>query len=217
MNPQHHPSDDLLFDYGTGSLPEPAALAVASHVAWCGDCQARTAEIEALGGAVLDAAEAVSVDAGALEAVLARLDEPVEETPRLQVEETTRRTLPSPLWPYVGGDMKALRWKRRGKGVETAAVPMDRAGYSAYLLRIQPGHSVPVHTHGGIEFTMVLEGAYHDGEEHFAKGDLQIADASINHQPVADRGEVCLCFAVLDLPLKFTGPIARFVDPFIRL
>jgi putative transcriptional regulator len=133
------------------------------------------------------------------------------------VTPETRETLPSPLWPYVDGDIGHVRWRRRGKGIETADVPLSRGGYSAHLLRIQPGHSVPVHTHRGTEYTLVLTGAYHDGAEHYAAGDLQVADASVNHQPVADAGEVCLCFAVLDEPLRFTGPVARYMNPFIRL
>ena len=76
---------------------------------------------------------------------------------------------------------------------------------------------MPFHTHEGCEFTLVLQGGYHDGDVGYARGDFQFADSSLNHSPVADPGEPCLCLAVLDAPMRLTGRIGRLVNPFIRL
>jgi putative transcriptional regulator len=43
------------------------------------------------------------------------------------------------------------------------------------------------------------------------------ADHEVDHRPVADEGEDCLCLVVTDAPLKLTGRLGRLVNPFVRL
>ena len=50
----------------------------------------------------------------------------------------------------------------------------------------------------------------------YARGDLAIADSALDHQPVADSGEDCICFAVTDAPLRLTGPVGRIVERLFR-
>ncbi len=76
---------------------------------------------------------------------------------------------------------------------------------------------MPVHTHEGTELTLVLAGAFSDAHGHFLRGDVAEADASVEHQPVADPGEDCLCLAVTDAPLRLTGPFGRLLNPFLRI
>ena len=49
------------------------------------------------------------------------------------------------------------------------------------------------------------------------RGDVAEADPSVNHQPVADPGEDCICLAVTDAPLRLTGPFGRLLNPFLRI
>jgi putative transcriptional regulator len=49
------------------------------------------------------------------------------------------------------------------------------------------------------------------------RGDVAVADSSVDHCPVADRGEDCYCFAVNDAPIRLTGRAMRFLNPFIRI
>lgn len=214
---KHHPTNEYLLDYATGALPEPQALAVAAHSALCAECRRDVERYEALGGSLLDETDPMPLADGALAHVLARIErpEPVEE--RLVVDEETRRVLPSPLWRYVGGSLSALKWRRRGSGVESVEIETDRGDFVTRLLRIAPGRAVPAHTHEGSEFTLVLQGGYHDGSVGYARGDLQFADIDTDHKPVADAGEPCLCLAVLDAPMRLTGKVGRLVNPFIRL
>ncbi len=65
--------------------------------------------------------------------------------------------------------------------------------------------------------TLVLRGAYTDGAAHFARGDLQVTDQTVDHRPQADAGEECLCFVALEAPIRLTGAIGRLFDPFLRL
>jgi putative transcriptional regulator len=38
----------------------------------------------------------------------------------------------------------------------------------------------------------------------------------VNHTPVADDDEDCICFAVTDAPLRLTGPVGRIVQSFFK-
>ena len=214
---KHHPSEEFLLDYATGGLPEPQALAVATHVALCSDCRTVVERCEALGGDLLERAEPIALSDDALDRVFARLEQPEEIPAPPVVDEATRHVLPSPLWPYVAGGIGNLAWRKRGSGVESAEIVTTRGEFISRLLRIAPGRAVPSHTHDGSEFTLVLQGGYHDGPVGYARGDFQFADGSMDHKPIADPGEPCLCLAVLDAPMRLTGRIGRLVNPFVRL
>ena len=41
----HHMPEEFLLDYAAGTLPEAESLVVASHLAMCGDCRRRVAEL----------------------------------------------------------------------------------------------------------------------------------------------------------------------------
>jgi len=64
-HPDHHPTEALLLDYAAGVLHEPASLVVATHMALCPMCRARVRDLDAVGGALLEALPAVAPAAGA--------------------------------------------------------------------------------------------------------------------------------------------------------
>lgn len=85
------------------------------------------------------------------------------------------------------------------------------------LLGVAPGRSLPMHTHGGNELTMILRGAYDDTLGHFAPGDMADLDCDTEHQPVTAPGVPCICVAATDAPLRFSGWLARMLQPMVRL
>lgn len=213
----HRPTDDMILEYAAGTLPEPVALAVAAQASLCAETRRAIRDAEAAGGRLVEALPEAALKANALDACLARLDDAREAAPDAAPTAATRAALPAPLWPYVKGDIGALTWKARSGAVKAAVLPSSVPGYEVRLLRIRAGAAVPKHTHRGLELTLVLKGAYRDGALRFAPGDLQIADPTIEHKPVAEAGEDCLCFVVLGAPIRLTGPLGRFVDPFVRV
>ncbi|MNL80010.1 Anti-sigma-E factor ChrR [compost metagenome] len=76
---------------------------------------------------------------------------------------------------------------------------------------------MPEHSHGGRELTLVLAGSFYDGTGRFARGDIEEADETLQHQPVADEGEDCICLAVTDAPLKFRSWLLRMVQPILGI
>ena len=76
---------------------------------------------------------------------------------------------------------------------------------------------MPDHGHRGLELTLVLQGAFRDETDRFGPGDIEIADEAMEHTPIAESGEVCICLAATDAPLRFNAIIPRLAQPFLRI
>jgi putative transcriptional regulator len=74
--PTYHPGGERLVDYASGALPEPLALLVATHLALCPRCRRATAELEAVGGALLEGLAPAPLAADRRPRALARLENP---------------------------------------------------------------------------------------------------------------------------------------------
>jgi putative transcriptional regulator len=68
-----------------------------------------------------------------------------------------------------------------------------------------------------MEMTLLLAGGFSDETGHYLRGDVALADPSVDHRPVADPGEDCLCLAVTDAPLRLTGRFGRYLNFLARL
>jgi putative transcriptional regulator len=181
--------DALLAAYVAGTLAEPARLLVRSHLDLSPDNRGFVRDLETAGGRMLDdiAPMALSDRDGMLASIL----------------------------DFIGRDVEALPWKTRLPGFREYRVA-EEDGCVASLLWIRAGQAMPTHTHHGTELTLVLEGGFSDLDGHFVRGDVAYADDDVDHRPIADEGEDCLCFAVTEGSLRLTGPVGRFFAPFIR-
>lgn len=210
----YHPEHEMLLDYASGSLEEEPSLVVAAHLAFCELCRDEVRSLETLGGTLLEEAGETEMETGALDAVLDRLDSPAaadeDAAPRI-----ADPVLPGPIARYVGTGLDGLRWKRVGPRVEEALLATTNAKFKTSLLRIKPGTAIPSHTHGGREYTLVLKGGIVDDDCHYRRGDLMFADPEHEHRPVAAEDEECICLAVLDAPVRFTGFFTRLLNPFL--
>lgn len=213
----HRPPPEMLLDHASGALPASMSLAIAAHASLCPDTRAEIARFEQLGGALLDNLDPATLRESALARTLAQLDAPVPGRRAIEVTEATKALLPPPLWPWVKGDVQRIRWRRVGPGIESAAVMTGRGGESAFFLRVAAGRAVPMHTHAGLELTLVLAGSYRDGDHLFARGSIQVTDQTIVHAPIADPGEDCVCFVALSAAIRLTGPVGRYFNAFVRL
>lgn len=212
----HHPTDALLMDYAAGTLPEAFSLVLATHVSMCDECRARLAAFESLGGGLIEEMAAPPAGDAGFDAMLARIlsaPEPAAPAPR---PIRRRGVLPGPVQDYVGGDLDAVRWRPVGMGVRQAILRTDSAA-SARLLYIPAGCAVPDHGHRGVELTLVLQGAFRDDDGRFGKGDMEVATEALEHTPVAEAGEDCICLAATDAPLRFRSLLPRLAQPFMRI
>ena len=221
MTIHHHISDDLLVSYAAGSLAEGWSIAVATHLALCPACRRGLAVAESIGGELIEtmADDAALDDSWA--SVRSRLQHPPKR-PAVGSRQTTPPAghgggLPEPLRSYVGGDLDTLRWRAVGRGAYQILIGTADRETKVRLLRIPAGKPVPEHGHGGRELTLVLSGSFVDGENVFARGDIEDADASLTHQPIATPEADCVCLAVTDAPLKFRSWIVRAIQPILGI
>ena len=210
---KHHVSDDLMMAYASGNLPEAFSVAVAAHISMCDECRTAMESYDAIGGALLENQTNIGVGPDSLQRTLDKIaaTEPVKKGSR-----PVNSNVPAPLSDYVGFNLDSIDWQPIGLGVKQSILKTSNEA-TARLLYIPPGTAMPDHSHSGIEMTLVLKGAFADESEYFAEGDVEIADGSTNHTPVAADGSPCICLAVTEAPLKFRRFFHRVIQPLMRI
>lgn len=234
---RHLPPEEMLLEYAAGTLPEPLALLVASHLTLAPESRREVLVLEDVGGAMLEDLEPAELSSGALDAMLARLDEEdrggdggevcaanasartavTAGKPRPYRARESGIILPAPLRAYIDCDSDRLPWRERSSTVAEYEVLPGYPDFRTRLLRIRAGAKVPSHTHEGREYTLVLDGSFSDEGGRFERGDVEVADGEVTHTPVAGRERDCFCLAVTDAPLRLTGPFGRFLNYFVDL
>lgn len=197
MSPRHHPSADILASYASGTLEPGFALVVGAHVEGCAACRRQVARLQAASGAALRALPQAEMASDALTRVMARLD----EAPAATVEVDSR-----PLLERLS--LKPRKWITPGVWVAAVDTPHD-ADHRVYVLSIAPGWPAARHEHTGAEFCTVLKGAYRDELGLFQAGDFTAAEDDLNHQPVVQGDEACVCLFAAEGRLKAQGVLGQ--------
>lgn len=212
---KHHLTDALLMGYAAGTLPEAFNLVVATHISMCDTCRAALASYDAVGGAIVQDSDPVSMAEDALATAMSRITagKAIRQAPKPKQVDAV---FPQPLRDYAGGDLDDVKWRRVGGGV-SQMVLHTASGASVRLLRIPAGSAVPDHGHRGLELTLVLQGAFVDATDRFAAGDVEVANEDLNHTPVAEAGMDCICLAATDAPLRFNGFMPRLAQRFMGI
>jgi putative transcriptional regulator len=210
----HHPSNDFLMEYAAGTLPVAQAACISAHMNYCDRCRRAHDQMQNIGGAMLERLQPVPVAESVLEAVLARLNDP--EPLRHQTGKAAV-ALPALLSRIINGDFSQLVWKRITRSLSISYLSTGDNDYEFALYRIAAGGRIPEHRHSGSEMTLVLEGGFSDSKGSYHPGDFIYRVADEKHAPVALDGEDCICLAVLDAPLRFTGWNYRWLNPFLQL
>lgn len=208
---KRHPDPVTLMSFAAGSLAEPLAAVVASHLDMCETCRAEVADLELLGAALLTGA-----DMGPAKAVAPA----VPDGPRQHRRERIARhpdpsgKLPAPLASAFRLSFDTIPWKRLGPWVWHHRLPLSPGVKGDLrLLKIGPGRAMPDHGHGGAELSLVLEGAYSDQSGVYRRGDMQDVDETIEHVPVADKELGCICLIASEKPARFKSLVGRLVQP----
>ncbi|WP_417605132.1 ChrR family anti-sigma-E factor [Primorskyibacter flagellatus] len=209
---KHHIADDLLMRYAAGTLPEAFDLIIAAHISMCDECRASAESLDAIGGNLIDSCGTQAMSDDSFTRTLDLIGSDASIPPRRNSDPS----LPVPLADYVGGSLASVKWRPVGMGVKQAILPTGPEA-TARLLFIPAGTAVPDHGHSGTELTLVLQGAFEDATARFEKGDVETADADLEHTPIADISEDCICLAVTDAPLRFKGWLPRLAQPFLKI
>jgi putative transcriptional regulator len=232
MNINHHLDEATLVSYTAGAMTQAMALVVACHISMCKECRERVAKAEAIGGLLLESLDAVDIHDESLAKLLSAIDESNTGTSENLVLDPSlndsvssvsseklainpgKIDVPRPLQSYIGTHLESVQWKSILPGIQYYDLPFktERGGVSR-LLRIAPGKAMLEHTHDGNELTLVLQGSISDEVGRFGVGDIADLDEEIDHQPIVDSADHCICLVATDAPLKFNTLLGKIVQP----
>ncbi len=216
-----HPAPEQLKQFAQGALSPVEAIMISAHCDMCARCQhvVKTETAQQANHVLSDSpsnyTEHIRQD---LDSMLASITQLPKARPfrssrippstieldgrRFSVPRTLRKFIPTMgNWSGLVGRL----WQ--------APVDIGASG-AANFIYMGPGGGVPEHTHRGFEFTLVIDGEFDDGINHYAAGDFIAMDEEHTHTPRSDDPHGCLVFSVLDQPLHFTSGIARLLNPF---
>ena len=175
---------------------------------------------ETLNGVMLDIAESVEMANDALAILMTRLDTPESDESQVIANGNDKnggsenKDLPAPLRAVLDHPIEDQRWRFAYPGVRQLSLGIGDDDERVKLLKIMPGKAAPRHSHKGIEATLVLRGAFRDGNRLYERGQLALADQHIQHRPRAEGDEDCICLAVNDGALRFTDSFGRVARDF---
>ena len=92
-------------------------------------------------------------------------------------------------------------WEDLRPGVEVQFLHRALGEPIAALLRYQPGATVPVHRHTGVEFIYVLQGSQRDADGVYAAGSFKVNLPGTAHDLISDDG--CVVLIVWQSPVEF--------------
>ena len=118
----------------------------------------------------------------------------------------------SPISKLVG-PLNQIKWKQVYKGFKEFN-PKVSDENELKLIKMDPGASVPLHSHGGQEYILVLNGSFCDEYGKYNKGDMQINDQKIKHTPIACKDEGCICLTITEKEVIFFGRFGSFLNLF---
>lgn len=206
-----HAFGELYSAYAAGCLDPGFALLVETQAALRADIADAVHRGEIIAAAMLEAEAPASMADNALDQVFATIDR-VDAHPALNghaarlagmaIDEIM--DLPNTLRDSVLGSMEDRDWQFTGPGIRRLQIDTN-GDAETELYRLEPGVTVPRHSHAGSEFTLVVTGGFADETGAYGPGDLSVKGPDHTHQPVADMDGVCYALAVRDGGLRFTG------------
>ena len=212
-----HPTDEQLLQFAQGLASPGLSLIIAAHMDMCGKCAARVAQFE---GRLAE--QALSHPQAAEPELQKMLDSIMALPAQTGVKpdcaaflelDGRKFALPRSLQRYAG---KISGWSHMVGKLWQARVDLGIEGRADFIY-MEKGGSVPEHTHKGNELTLVLDGEFSDGLNHYDTGDFIRCDGQHTHMPHTEADEGCLVFSLLDQPLHFTSGLARLLNPFSHL
>ncbi len=230
----HHPETELLESFVRRELPPGVSVIASAHLEVCLLCRQKAAEIEARELDRWLAGEPAPQQVPNLQEIAAGIvSEPragaachPDSVPDAMVRDSeagkqpTSLGLPKDIFPGLRLPQalrragEGLQWRKLTETIRQASFAIDHQTRCEFI-HLAPGAISPAHSHYGREYTLVLQGEFHDGLGAYRDGDFLLRDTSHEHQPESEKG--CLVFAVLDQPLRFTEGLPRLLNPVNRL
>jgi len=214
----YHPDLELLKNFSQGLLSTGLSVGISAHLELCSVCREKSEQLEAeLADHWVNASDERSDPD--MDAIFSQIVAQPQVTRTIQPSKSLKEvhmldhsvSLPRVL---AKSAQQGLVWKKLPGGINQARVVLDNETQCDFIY-MKPGGQIPPHRHQGTEVTLVLDGHFHDDMGSYGPADFLMRDANHTHSPISENG--CLCFAVLDSPLKFTSGFARLLNPINQL
>jgi len=210
----YHPNHELLMQFAAGQLNDALGIMVACHIENCAECRATARNYEQLGGEIMESLDNIELSPDFIARTMERLKDSDETEIEVKIPVVDKR-LPKPLQRFLPNKLEQLPWYGFSKNIQQFDLSFSDSHYTAKFYKIKAGKELPEHTHKGNEYTLVMDGAFSDDAGSYHAGDFILADNTTRHTPRAHEDCDCICFAVMDAPLKLTGFWGRMLNPFI--
>jgi putative transcriptional regulator len=212
----------LLLAYAAGVLDEAQSLIVASHIALSPKARSFVHSCEAVGGTLMEKhCEPVPMKDCSLGKVLQRIANPCAEKNKTKECADGQCAFPDPIdmpEPLARTIMlqKTVYWRSVVPGIKAMDLDLHCKQSRSRFVKLEPGRKAPLHRHGGMEITLVLNGAFSDDSGQYKRGDLVVVDERMTHTQQACRHDGCISLVVSATPIRLTG-IAALLNPFVRI
>ena len=114
---------------------------------------------------------------------------------------------------HLIGNLNDIDWKTLYKGFKEFNIPVNDND-SVKLIKMDPGTSVPLHSHNGKEYILVLNGSFCDEYGEYNIGDMQINNQQIKHNPTACNSDGCICLSITENDVVFFGKYGSALNLF---
>lgn len=217
VNTLHTVEDEWLASYCAGSLSPAKDLIVACQAAINPAIAEKINQIGSVGGVLLETAKSEALSDDFMLSLFQQIDgESPVVSPTSKVQNSVPDNwswLPKPLTDFLTRTTKSIKWKKLGFGMERLTL-MKQGRETLYLLKSRPGTKMPMHSHHGEEWALILQGGYRVGEQDFVRGDLHREDETCTHRPIVDdHGEACITLVASEGGVKFTNPLLSLFKP----
>lgn len=199
--------------YAAGTADPALCLLVETQAQLRDDVRHQLELADCAAGAFLESERPAPMSFRALERTLDLIDRlDPEDTSVRKVASIAQKSLdemirlPEPLKDHVFRAVEKTGWQFASPGLRKLDLDIP-GGSDVRLLRIEPGHGAPRHTHIGQEYTLVVTGSFTDETGSFGPGDISVVGPDCVHRPIADAGDVCFALTVREGGMKFTGAL----------
>ena len=193
--------NQLIFDYASGTLGPSKSIFASTYLYLNSKAATLSKTFENMLGESLFENEGVKVSSFSYTDCIS------SEKPSVNKSELT-----TPISKLVG-PIDKIQWKQVYKGFSEFSPKVNDVD-ELKLIKMDPGASVPLHSHGGKEYILVLSGSFCDEYGSYKKGDIQINDQKIKHTPIASNVDGCICLTITEKDVIFFGRYASFLNLF---